>query len=50
MNYAIVGFHGDDSEVTLNVCLGEQFTGGELFFHGVHCNKHLDVESEPVVC
>ncbi|PWA91986.1 putative PKHD-type hydroxylase [Artemisia annua] len=25
-------FHVDDSEVTLNVCLGKQFTGGDLFF------------------
>ncbi|OWM68035.1 hypothetical protein CDL15_Pgr017603 [Punica granatum] len=30
-----LGFHVDDSEVTLNVCLGEQFSGGELFFRGV---------------
>lgn len=39
----------DDSEVTLNVCLGEQFSGGELFFRGVRCDKHVNVESKPDV-
>ncbi|EPS65631.1 hypothetical protein M569_09146, partial [Genlisea aurea] len=38
------GFHVDDSEVTLNVCLGKQFSGGELFFRGVRCDKHLHTE------
>ncbi|KAK1359482.1 hypothetical protein POM88_043956 [Heracleum sosnowskyi] len=37
-------FHVDDSEVTLKVCLGELFTGGEMFFRGVRCDKHLDSE------
>ena len=27
--------HTDDSEVTLNICLGEYFEGGELIFHGL---------------
>lgn len=27
-----LAYHYDDSEVTLNVCLGEQFEGGELLF------------------
>lgn len=49
-NHMIVGFHVDDSEVTLNVCLGEQFSGGELFFRGVRCEKHVNVESQPEVC
>lgn len=40
-----IGFHMDDSEVTLNVCLGKQFTGGELFFRGVRCDKHMSSES-----
>lgn len=39
-------FHVDDSEVTLNVCLGEQFSGGDLFFRGVRCVKHVNVGSE----
>jgi len=30
-----LGFHYDDSEVTLNVCLGKQFTGGDLYFAGL---------------
>lgn len=34
-------FHVDDSEVTLNVCLGRQFSGGELYFRGMRCDKHL---------
>ncbi|KAK4765731.1 hypothetical protein SAY86_026821 [Trapa natans] len=42
-----LGFHVDDSEVTLNVCLGEQFSGGELFFRGVRCDKHVSTETQP---
>eukprot|EP01018_Ginkgo_biloba_P029452 Gb_08149 [translate_table: standard] len=42
-----LGFHVDDSEVTLNVCLGKQFTGGELFFRGVRCDKHVNSETYP---
>jgi hypothetical protein len=30
-------FHVDASDVTLNVCLGKEFTEGELFFRGVRC-------------
>jgi len=30
-----LGFHFDASEVTLNVCLGKQFTGGSLYFQGL---------------
>jgi len=28
-------FHYDESEVTLNICLGKQFTGGSLYFQGL---------------
>ncbi|KAJ9548929.1 hypothetical protein OSB04_021472 [Centaurea solstitialis] len=42
-----MGFHVDDSEVTLNVCLGKQFSGGELFFRGVRCDKHVHNEALP---
>ncbi|XP_012075705.1 2-oxoglutarate and iron-dependent oxygenase domain-containing protein CP2 [Jatropha curcas] len=42
-----LGFHVDDSEVTLNVCLGKQFYGGELFFRGVRCDKHVNTETQP---
>ncbi|KAK3036726.1 hypothetical protein RJ639_030550 [Escallonia herrerae] len=40
------GFHVDDSEVTLNVCLGKHFSGGELFFRGVRCDKHVNTETQ----
>jgi hypothetical protein len=30
-------FHVDASDVTLNVCLGKEFTGGSLFFRGIRC-------------
>ncbi|GMY18469.1 uncharacterized PKHD-type hydroxylase At1g22950-like [Fagus crenata] len=42
-----LGFHVDDSEVTLNVCLGRQFSGGELFFRGVRCDEHVSSETQP---
>ncbi|XP_075088608.1 2-oxoglutarate and iron-dependent oxygenase domain-containing protein CP2-like [Nicotiana tabacum] len=44
-----LGFHVDDAEVTLNVCLGKQFTGGELFFRGVRCEKHVNSDTQPDV-
>ncbi|ESQ34491.1 hypothetical protein EUTSA_v10007812mg [Eutrema salsugineum] len=40
-----LGFHVDDAEVTLNVCLGKQFSGGELYFRGVRCDNHVNSES-----
>ncbi|KAK9925804.1 hypothetical protein M0R45_023069 [Rubus argutus] len=42
-----LGFHVDDSEVTLNVCLGKQFSGGELYFRGIRCDKHVNSGSRP---
>jgi len=39
-----LGFHVDDSEVTLNVCLGKEFTEGTLYFKGIRCNKHQQTE------
>lgn len=41
-----LGFHVDDAEVTLNVCLGKQFSGGELFFRGTRCDKHVNSEAQ----
>ena len=35
-----LGMHVDDSEVTINACLGTEFQGGELFFAGVRCGLH----------
>uniref|UniRef100_A0A1J3DB49 Putative PKHD-type hydroxylase n=1 Tax=Noccaea caerulescens TaxID=107243 RepID=A0A1J3DB49_NOCCA len=42
-----LGFHVDDSEVTLNVCLGNEFVGGELFFRGTRCEKHVNTATKP---
>lgn len=41
-----LGFHVDASDVTLNVCLGREFTAGELFFHGLRCG--LCQQTEPL--
>ena len=30
-------FRSDDSDVTFNVCLGREFTGGTIYFHGLLC-------------
>lgn len=35
-------FHVDDSLVTMNLCLNEQFIGSELVFNGVRCPIHID--------
>ena len=35
-----LGFHVDDSDVTLNLCLGERFEGSELYFLGRRCARH----------
>ena len=43
--------HSDDSEITLNVCLSEGYTGGELNFHGnvskdeFHRGWHLELNT-----
>ncbi|XP_049363196.1 2-oxoglutarate and iron-dependent oxygenase domain-containing protein ICU11-like [Solanum verrucosum] len=37
----------DDAELTLNVCLGQRFSGGELCFQGVYCEKHVDTPTRP---
>ncbi|MEM9800547.1 MAG: hypothetical protein AAGA20_09485 [Planctomycetota bacterium] len=57
---ADLGFHVDDSEVTLNVCLGDSFAGSELVLLGRRCALHrqgpvvaaetLEVEHEPGHC
>ncbi|XP_027364776.1 uncharacterized PKHD-type hydroxylase At1g22950-like [Abrus precatorius] len=39
--------HVDDSEVSLNICLGKQFSGGELLFRGVRCDEHINSETQP---
>ncbi|XP_027365876.1 uncharacterized PKHD-type hydroxylase At1g22950-like [Abrus precatorius] len=42
-----LGLHVDDSEVSLNICLGKQFSDGELFFRGVRCDEHINSETQP---
>ncbi|GJN05605.1 hypothetical protein PR202_ga23252 [Eleusine coracana subsp. coracana] len=38
------GFHVDDSEVTVNVCIGGEFTGGDMYFRGIRCGDHVSCE------
>jgi hypothetical protein len=40
-------FHVDASDVTLNVCLGKEFTGGTLFFRGVRCSRCQQTQPLP---
>lgn len=42
-----LGFHVDDSEVTLNMCLGDEFTGGDLFMRGRRCDAHVQTGVAP---
>lgn len=42
-----LAFHVDDSLVTMNLCLNEEFSGSDLIFHGVRCPMHLDTPSMP---
>lgn len=42
-----LAFHADDAEVTLNVCLADGFTGGNLWFAGARCADHRDVDARP---
>jgi len=37
-----LGFHVDDSEVTLNACLGLSFEGAEVYFRGARCDAHRE--------
>ena len=42
-----LSFHVDSSDVTLNVCLGRSFEGGDLFFRGVRCRCHQQTGAPP---
>lgn len=42
-----LGFHADDAEVTLNLCLGGGFEGGDLWFEGRRCAQHHDHPAHP---
>ncbi|MAH83541.1 MAG: hypothetical protein CBB68_04160 [Rhodospirillaceae bacterium TMED8] len=47
-----LGFHVDDSFLTLNICLNDGFTGSELVFQGERCPIHVDTGSsaEEQIC
>lgn len=40
-------FHVDQSDVTLNVCLGQTFTDGNLYFGGIRCAVHQQTMPRP---
>ncbi|XP_068491604.1 2-oxoglutarate and iron-dependent oxygenase domain-containing protein CP2-like isoform X2 [Phaseolus vulgaris] len=42
-----LGLHVDDAEVSLNICLGKEFSGGEVFFQGVRCEEHVLSNAQP---
>ena len=42
-----LGFHVDDSELTLNVALSEGYTGGEVVFQGRRCSLHRQEQHRP---
>ncbi|KAL6626873.1 hypothetical protein ACP70R_030599 [Stipagrostis hirtigluma subsp. patula] len=39
------GFQVNDSTITLNACIRDEFTGGEMYFHGVRCVRHVNSET-----
>ena len=42
-----LGFHVDDSAVTLNLCLGDEWYGAELYFRGLRCDAHRQTATDP---
>lgn len=42
-----LAFHADDSEVTLNLCLGGEFQGSELVLRGARCLQHRQTPALP---
>lgn len=41
-----LGFHVDDSHVTLNLCLGYQFEGANVYFKGERCPAHVNTAAK----
>ena len=37
-----LGFHIDDSLVTINLCLNDSFIGSDIVFEGIRCPIHVD--------
>ncbi|XP_078490040.1 2-oxoglutarate and iron-dependent oxygenase domain-containing protein 2-like isoform X2 [Ciona intestinalis] len=44
-----LAYHYDNAEVTLNVCLGKQFEGGELYFGGMRTEPIDLLHTKPVL-
>lgn len=44
-----LSYHFDNAEVTLNVCLGRSFTGGELYFGSMRTVSQLWILSNLVI-
>lgn len=42
LNTANLDLHVDDSQLTMSVCLGPQFKGGNLFTRGYRCPEHVN--------
>ena len=42
-----LGFHVDDSDITLNVALGDGYRGGEVVFQGRRCANHRQEAHRP---
>jgi hypothetical protein len=39
-----LGFHYDNSDLTLNLCLGKKFSGGDLYFKGIYSSPETHNE------
>jgi hypothetical protein len=42
-----LGFHVDDAEATINICLGGDFRGAELVMMGLRCDLHRQTPVRP---
>ncbi|MCO4770293.1 MAG: hypothetical protein KDA24_09710 [Deltaproteobacteria bacterium] len=42
-----LSLHVDDSEVTVNICLGREFEGGDLLMSGRRCAAHVEDRDRP---
>ena len=39
-------YHMDQAEITLNVCLGKEFEGGDVYFHGIRDHWSTKLENQ----
>lgn len=42
-----LGYHTDDSDITINLCLGKEFEGSGVYFRGIRCRKHQSESEDP---